>query len=116
MAGREQPLSCLDLLEPRHTVQQPATRFFQSPPPRAMTTTYHHTQQLRFKHLSIGELFLFPAGPGRSYALGPFLKISPRKYQPCKVWTQGLKVLHEINGNPVLIGSTNAAVSDRVLD
>lgn len=76
---------------------------------------YHFTEQLRFKHLYIGELFMFPPHPGRDYVLGPFKKISPRKYVPCETWLRGVNIRHRICGDPILIGSINTAVSDQVI-
>lgn len=78
---------------------------------------YRFPEQLRFRHLKVGELFRFPANAAHPFALGPFVKLSARKYQPCEVWvTGGLRVKHSVTGAPILIGSINAAVSDRVID
>jgi hypothetical protein len=78
---------------------------------------YHHTQQLCFKHLGKGELFMFPAGD-LTPAMGPYVKLSPRKYIRAEAWIRGEKVRHAIQANaPILkVNSINAAVNSRVSD
>jgi hypothetical protein len=82
-----------------------------------MTTTYHHTQQLRFKHLAKHELFMFPAGNGTPQ-MGPYMKISPRRYVEATVSiVGGTKIVPHIKASPVYtVGTINVAVSDRVTD
>ena len=77
---------------------------------------YQFPEQLRFKHLARHELFFFPAGEGTP-AMGPYMKISPRRYVEAKVSLVGERIVPEINSAPVHhIGSINANVSDCVLD
>lgn len=79
-------------------------------------TTYRFPEQLRFKHLAKHELFMFPAGHGTP-AMGPYMKISARRYVPAKVRMVGLKVVPEIQASPVHhVGTINVPVSDRVTD
>lgn len=79
-------------------------------------TPYHFPEQLRFKHLAKHELFVFPAGNGTP-AMGPYMKISPRRYVEARVELVGTKVVPHIKACPVhQVGTINVAVSDRVLD
>ena len=82
-----------------------------------MTSTYHHTQQLRFKHLAKHELLVFTAGNGTPQ-MGPYMKISPRRYVEATVSIiGGTKVIPHIKASPVYtVGTINVAVSDRVTD
>ena len=79
-------------------------------------TVYRFPEQLRFKHLAKHELFMFPAGDGTP-SMGPYLKLSPRRYVAATVRMVGLRIVHEVKASPVhTIGSINAPVSDRVTD
>lgn len=79
-------------------------------------TVYRFPEQLRFKHLAKHELFMFPAGDG-SPSMGPFMKLSPRRYVGADVRMVGLRIVPEIKATPVhTIGSINCPVSDRVTD
>lgn len=79
-------------------------------------TPYRFPEQLRFKHLARHELFVFPAGNGTP-AMGPYMKLSPRRYVPCRVELVGERIIAHVQAAPVLhIGSINAPVSDRVTD
>ena len=87
-----------------------------------MTQPYHHTQQLRIKHLSVGELFRFTydirtspwtkrdGTPGETtvvFAKGQtYKKISPRKIQPADAWLSAatLKIAHKLTGRPCGLG------------
>jgi len=83
-----------------------------------MTATYHHTQQLRFKHLAKNELFVFPAGNGTPQ-MGPYVKISPRRYVEATVSIiGGTKIVPRTKeASPIhTVGTINVAVSDRVTD
>ena len=84
--------------------------------------TYHHTQQLRIKHLKTGELFRFTndvltspwikrdGTPGETaivFAKGQtYKKISPRKIQPVDAWLSAatLKISHKLTGRPCGLG------------
>ena len=78
---------------------------------------YRFPEVLRFKHLSRHELFFFPPGDGCPI-MGPYIKLSPRRYAPVRLELRGLKYISHLNGSdPVLhVGSVNAAVSDRISD
>ena len=81
-----------------------------------MATPYRFPQQLKFKHLAKHDLFIFPAGNGTP-AMGPYLKISARRYVNATVSLIGEKIVPTVQAAPVHhIGSINAAVSDRVTD
>ena len=81
-----------------------------------MPTPYRFPQQLKFKHLAKHELFIFPAAHGAP-AMGPYMKISARRYVSAAVSLIGEKIVPTIKSAPVhYIGSINAAVSDRVTD
>lgn len=60
---------------------------------------------------------MFPAGD-LTPAMGPYVKLSPRKYIRAEAWIRGEKVRHAIQASaPILkIGSINAAVNSRVSD
>jgi hypothetical protein len=77
---------------------------------------YHHTQQLRFKHLGLNELFVFPAGDTTPF-MGPYMKLSARRYVAVRI-TGSLKLTPHIDAGAIVhhIGSINARVSDRVSD
>lgn len=78
---------------------------------------YHWPEALRFKHLAIGDLFVFPASRDfADYQRGPYIKISPRKYQPCEAWLVNVKIRSKPYGSPILIGSVNAKVSQCITD
>jgi hypothetical protein len=80
------------------------------------TTPYRFPQQLQFKHLAKHELFIFPAAHGAP-AMGPYMKISARRYVEATVSLIGEKIVPNIKASPVHhVGSINAAVSDRVTD
>jgi hypothetical protein len=86
------------------------------PPESTMATPYRFPQQLKFKHLAKQELFIFPAAHGAP-AMGPYMKISARRYVNAAVSLIGDKIVPVIDASPVHhIGSINAAVSDRVTD
>jgi hypothetical protein len=77
---------------------------------------YHHTEQLRFKHLGRHELFMFPGGHGTP-AMGPYMKLSARRYVPVRLERRGLQYIPHIAAVPVhQVGSINAAVTDRISD
>ena len=79
-------------------------------------TPYRFPEQLRFKHLARHELFVFPAGEFTP-SMGPYLKLSARRYVGATVRMVGLRIVHEIKAAPVhTIGTINAPVSDRVTD
>ena len=87
-----------------------------------MTQPYHHTQQLRIKHLKTGELFRFTydvrtspwtkrdGTPGETTIVFPmgqtYKKISPRKIQPADAWLSAvtLKISHKLTGRPCGLG------------
>ena len=87
-----------------------------------MTQPYHHSQQLRIKHLKTGELFRilydvrtspwtkFDGTPGETtivFAKGQtYKKISPRRIQPANAWLSAatLKIAHELTGRPCGLG------------
>jgi len=80
-------------------------------------TLYRFPEQLRFKHLSRHEMFFFPAGNGTPM-MGPYIKLSARRYVPVRIETRGLKYVPHINGSDrvIHVGSVNAIVSDRIQD
>ena len=87
-----------------------------------MPAPYHHSQQLRLKHLKTGELFRFTydirtspwtkrdGTPGETtivFAKGQtYKKISPRRIQPADAWLSSvtLKIAHELTGKPCGLG------------
>jgi hypothetical protein len=82
-----------------------------------MNYPYHHTQQLCYKHLGKGELFMFPPGEFTP-AIGPYMKLSPRKYIRVDAWIRGERIRHVIQANaPILkVNTINAPVTSRVSD
>lgn len=79
-------------------------------------TRYRFPEPLRFKHLNRHELFMFPAGDGTP-AMGPYMKLSARRYIAARVELVGERLVPHIADRPVLhVGSINALVSDRVTD
>lgn len=78
---------------------------------------YKFPEQLRFKHLARHELFFFPAGNGYPI-MGPYIKLSARRYVPVRIELRGLKYIPHINGSLAVchVGSVNAIVSDRIQD
>ena len=84
--------------------------------PTMKTTPYRFPEQLKFKHLAKHELFIFPAAHGTP-AMGPYMKISARRYVGASVNLIGEQIVPNIKAAPVYtIGSINATVSDRVTD
>jgi hypothetical protein len=77
---------------------------------------YHHTEQLRFKHLNRRDLFVFPASSTTPF-MGPYMKLSARRYVAVRI-TGSLKLTPHIDAGAIVhhIGSVNACVSDRVSD
>jgi hypothetical protein len=79
---------------------------------------YHFPEQLRFKHLALNELFIFPAGNGTP-RMGPFMKLSARRYVPVRVAVMGMPGRYvptvPTGAQVVHIGSINAVVSDSLL-
>jgi hypothetical protein len=79
-------------------------------------TPYRFPEQLRFKHLAKHELFYFPAGSSTP-AMGPYMKLSPRRYVPVRLERRGLRYIPHVAAAPVHhVGSINAAVTDRISD
>ena len=78
---------------------------------------YRFPEVLRFKHLSRHDLFFFPAGCGCPI-LGPYIKLSARRYAPVRLELRGLKYIPHLNGSAAVlhVGSVNAEVSDRISD
>jgi hypothetical protein len=77
---------------------------------------YHHTQQLKFKHLDLNDLFIFPAAHGCPWS-GPFMKISARRYVQVEVsglW--GSRLVPHIKPGAIVhnVGSINTPVSDAI--
>ena len=98
-----------------------------------MTAKYHHTQQLRLKHLKNGELFRFTDDvrvPGFTNLHGEFVqgellypanvsykKISTRRIQPIECWISGdVNICHKTIGQPVTLkaGQSQLAVHTNV--
>jgi len=102
-----------------------------------MTAKYHHTQQLRVKHLKNGELFRFVEDvrvPGFTNFHGEFVqgeliysskvsykKISARRIQPVECWIRRLfsgdvNICHKTIGQPVTLkaGHSQLAVHTNV--
>ena len=79
-----------------------------------ITAPYRFPETLRFKHLKVGGLFLFSPLPGYREPRREYKKISARRYVPVKVRLCGVKVKHDVTGEPILIGTVNAAVTDQV--
>ena len=80
-------------------------------------TRYRFPEQLRFKHLGRHEMFYFPAGNGTPI-MGPYIKLSARRYVPVRIESRGLKYIPHINGSDrvIHVGSINTLVSDRISD
>lgn len=77
---------------------------------------YRFPEQLRFKHLSRHELFMFPAG-NSTPAMGPYMKLSARRYVPVDVsWIGGVKAVPNIRAGArvIHVGSVNTVVTDQV--
>ena len=85
-----------------------------------MPHPYHHSQQLRIKHLKTGELFRFTydirtspwtkrdGTPGETTLVfskdQTYLKISPRKIQPVDAWLSTVTIKHKLTGRPCGLG------------
>ena len=50
--------------------------------------------------------------------MGPYIKLSARRYVPVRIETRGLKYVPHIHGSDrvIHVGSVNALVSDRISD
>jgi hypothetical protein len=98
-----------------------------------MTAKYHHTQQLRLKHLKNGELFKFVNDvrvPGHTNFHGEYVqgalifasnvaykKVSARRIQPVECWISGdVNICHKTIGQPVTLkaGQSQLAVHTNV--
>lgn len=77
--------------------------------------TYHRFEQLRFKHLGRHELFYFPKG-NSTPAMGPYMKLSARRYVSVRLERRGLKYIPHIQPGPVhQVGTINVPVSDNLM-
>jgi hypothetical protein len=76
-------------------------------------TTYRFPETLRFKHLKKHEIFCFPGGHSTP-VMGPYIKLSARRYAPVTVTWCGDRYEPRLNDRPVhLVGTINVPVTDR---
>jgi len=94
-----------------------------------MTASYHHTQQLRLKHLKNGELFRFVDDvrvPGFTNFHGEFIqgellypsnvsfkKLSSRRIQQVDAWIggEGVQICHRLVGKPSTLGAGHSQLA-----
>ena len=94
-----------------------------------MTAKYHHTQQLRLKHLKNGELFRFVDDvrvPGFTNFHGEFIqgellypsnvsfkKLSSRRIQQADAWIggEGVQICHKLVGKPSTLGAGHSQLA-----